>query len=175
MTILTANELRGHVETDIDDVALNRLATGAEALIVSVAGVIASQTDYLEGGTQNIYTTRGVEAITSIIERDFVDDAATTLSADDYRLQAGFRLVRLREGTNARTFWAQHVEVAYTPDVDTGLIQTVQIGLVKLGVGYTGSQRERFGDVDIWHQEYRNEVQSLLMPLTNSTMRMPLR
>ena len=175
MTILTATELRTHIETDLPDTALTRLASAAEATIVGVVGVVASQVDYLRGGTRNSYPTRAISSITTIKERDHPDDAQTTLSADDYRLQGKFFIVRLREGTNPRLNWAPEVELAYVPAIDSSLLEVVQINLVKLALVYSGAVRESDGDFDFWHGDYAKQTKAVLMPLTGSVNALGIR
>lgn len=179
MTILSATELRTHLETDLGDTALDRLGSAAEQLIIREAGDITELTEvlneqgYPRGRERTIYLARTITSITSIKEREHFDDAQITLSADDYRQEGDRALVRLREGTNPRLFWAPHTEIIYVPVVDSDLRKTVQINLVKLAVMYSGSQRERQGDFDFWHHDYAKETRGLLAQLNNSKNRMP--
>ncbi len=175
MTILSATQLREHIETDLGDTALDRLAAAAESLIEAVIGPVAARTETLRGGGKTIYATAAVTSVTSIKERDFVEDAQVTLSSDDWRLEGGFRFIRLNNGTNAREFWANHVEFIYTPEVDTGMIQAVQITLVKGAVVYSGAQGEEFGDVVFEHPDLAAETKAALLPLNNSRNRMFIR
>jgi len=175
MTILSAIELKQHIETDLSDTALDRLAAAAESLIEDVLGPVSARTDDLIGRHQAIYTTAAVASVTTVKERDFIDDAAVTLSADDYRIQNGFRFIRLQDGTNGRREWAQHVEIIYAPEVDTGKIQAVQINLVKLDLNYQGARREKHGDVDFTHEDLDKAQKSALFPLSNSRNRMMIR
>ncbi len=175
MTILSATQLREHIETDLGDTALDRLAAAAESLIEAVIGPVSARTDDLKGGVKRIYTTAAVTTITSIKERDFADDDQVTLSANDWRKEAGFRFIRLNNGDNARELWAEEVEIIYAPEVDTGMIQGVQITLVKQAVVYSGAQRETFGDVDFWHPDLADSTKDALLPLNNSRNRMFIR
>ena len=176
MTIIgDAAALRLYIETDLADNELTQLLAAAESTIVGVTGVIASHTDFLEGKSEAIYSSRAINTITSIKERDSVDDTAVTLSADDYRFQQGFRILRLREGTNPRIFWAKHVEVAFTPDIDSALLEIVQVNLIKQAIAYSGTKRQSFGDFDFWAAETATETKALLLPLTSSRLRMAIR
>ncbi len=180
MTILTATELRTHVETDLADPALTRLASAAEQLIIREAGDTTALTEVFNeenfpaGRERILYLARTTSSIASIKERDHFDDAQITLSSDDYRQEAGRNLIRLREGTNPRQFWASHVEAIYTPDTDSDLRELVQINLVKLAVMYSGAQREEEGDFEFWHLDHATETRKLLALLNNSKNRMPL-
>ncbi len=179
MTILSATELRTHIETDLSDTALGRLGSAAEQLIIRAAGDITALTEiqneqgYPGGRERIIYLARTVTSITSVKEREHFDDDQITLSADDYRQEGGRRLVRLREGTNPRLFWAPHTEVNYVPVVDSDLREIVQINLVKLAVIYSAALRETQGDFDFWHVDYAKETQGHLAQLNNSKNRMP--
>lgn len=176
MTILTATQLREHIETDLSDDALTRLASAAESLILDVTGSLTSQVDTLRTqAEQTLFTTRGVLTITTIKERDFPDDDQTTLSSDDFRLVSGYMVKRLRQGTNPRIFWAAEVEVTYAPDIDTAMVEGVQIELVRLAVVNAGAQRERHGDFDFWHQDRADATKSAMLPLTSSRLRLPFR
>ncbi len=179
MTILSATELRAHIETDLSDTALGRLASAAEQLIIREAGDVTALTEihneqgYPRGRERIIYLARTVTSITSIKEREHFDDDQTTLSADDFRQEGGRQLVRLRDGTNPRLFWAPHTEIIYVPVVDSDLRKIVQINLVKLAVMYSGAERERQGDFDFEHVDYAKATRGHLAQLNNSENRMP--
>lgn len=176
MTIIAnAAALRLYIETDLADNELTQILAGTEAIIVGVTGVVAAHTDFLEGGQPNVYTSRGILTITTIKERDFPDDVQVTLSADDFRVEQGFRIRRLRQGTNPRIFWAPLVEVAFAPDIDATLLEGVQVNLCKQAIIYSGAQRLRIGDYDFWAAETAEETRAVLMPLTSSRLRMALR
>lgn len=181
MTLLTVSELQEHIETDLGNDAIQRLADAAESTINRYAGGTGAQTENINcwgfprGRERSIYTSRAVSSITSIKERDHPDDTPLTLSANDYELQGDRRLIRLREGDNPRLFWARHVEIVYSPVSDLDTRKLVQINLVKHAIVYSGAQRERIGDFDFWHKETDSEVRAILAPLNNSQNRMPMR
>lgn len=176
MTILAAAALRTHIETDLSDTALDRLGSAAESLILDVTGSLTVQSETLRTqAEQRLYTTRGVLTITSIDERNFPDDTKVTLSGDDYRLESGYRIVRLRQGTNPRLYWACEVTIVYVPDIDTAMVEGVQIELVRLAVVNAGAQRETHGDFDFWHQDRAAATKSAMYPLTSSRLRMSFR
>lgn len=175
MSILTVNQLREHVETDLLDDALQRLADGAEGTIIAAIGSLTARTDVLGGLHRSIWATAAVSAVTFIKERNFDDDTQVTLAADDYRQEGGKRFIRLGNGTNPRQSWARYVEIAYTPDIDTGILQTVQIALVKLGVVYSGAERETDGEFEFWHRNNAEDVKAAMLPLNNGRTRMFIR
>lgn len=172
MAILTVSQLQEHIETDLGSDAIQRLADAAEQLIVREAGSASAITEVVNawgfgrGRDRIIFTARPISSISSIKERDDADDDQTTLSADDYR-QEGRRLIRLRDGTNPRLYWAQHVEVIYTPSTDSNIRELVQIDLVKLAIVNSGAKRERMGDFDFWHHDTMAETKAILGKLRN--------
>ncbi len=171
MTILSADELREHIETDLGDVALLRLAAGAEEMIVREAGQTSDVTEtrnewgFPWGRHRELYTARPVSIFTSIKERSHPDDAQTTLETDDYRLEGVRRIIRLQEGTNPRQLWAPYVELIYTPESDNDIRKLVQIALVKLGVMYSGAKKETEGDFEFWHNDTATETTAILRKL----------
>ncbi|KKN39098.1 hypothetical protein LCGC14_0746940 [marine sediment metagenome] len=178
MTILTATELRTHIETDLADAALNRLAAAAEQLIIREAGDTAALTEifneegFPQGRERTLFLARTTSSITSIKERDTYDGTQTTLSADDYRQEGGRKLVRLTDGTNSRSLWAPHTEVIYVPATDSNIRELVQINLVTLANMYIGAKQEQEGDFDFEHLDFAPETRKILSLLNNSNNRM---
>ena len=181
MAILSVAELREHIETDLGNDALQRLADAAEKNIDRASGGTGAVTEtfnewgFPRGRDRIIHASRPIGTITSIKERDDPDGTQTTLSADDYRQEGDRDLVRLRDGTNPRLFWAQHTELIYSPTTDSALRASVQIDLVKLGVVYSGAKRERMGDFDFWHHDTAKETVAVLLPLRSSFNQLPIR
>lgn len=181
MTILSVSELQEHIETDLGSDAIQRLADAAEKLIDAEVGSVAAVTDswdgwgFPDGRERVIYTTRGISAITSIVERDFPDDDPTTLAADDYRQEGDHALVRLQQGTNSRLLWAPFILVTYTPQQDDELRQVVQINLVKFWIMYSGADREKLGDFEFWHKTTGDEEKRIMAPLQVARNDFPLR
>lgn len=181
MTILTVAELAQHIEHDLSDVALQRLADAAEELINRTDGGPSAVTEYFDswgfenGYSKELFVRRPINTIDSITERVSPEDTGTVLSSDDYSQQGQRKVVRLSNGTNPRYRWAQHVEVTYTPDVDTALRKKAQIDLVKLSIIFSGAQREKIGDFDFWHFEQDAAVKAALKPLVSGGRGMVLR
>jgi len=181
MAILTVSELREHIETDLADTALQRLADAAEETIDREDGGTAAVTEnfnewgFPRGRNRVIYSSRSISSITSIKERDDPDDAGITVAADDYRQEGNRALVRLRDGTNPRLFWAHHIEVILVPVVDGSIRKEVQVNLVKFALNYTGAMREKHGDFEFWHRDTGKEMSAVLAPLRNARNQMPLR
>lgn len=173
MAILTVSQLREHVETDLGDDAVQRLADAAEEMILRAVGSAAAVTelydehDYTYGRERSLYASLPVSSITSVKERDTPDGTQTTLAADDYSLRGNRELLRLRDGTNPRLLWAPYVEVIYTPATDAGLRKLAQINLVKLASMYSGATSETMGDFSFSHGAYADQVRDILATLHN--------
>ncbi len=174
MTILTVSQLQEHIETDLGDDAIQRLADATEEMIIREEGETSAVTEtrnewgFPWGRNRTIYTARAISSITSIKERTHPDDDQTTLSTDDYRQEGTRRLIRLQEGTNPRQLWAPHVELIYTPESDSNIRILVQIDLVKLAIMYSGALKETEGDFSFWHHDTAMETGAILRRLNTA-------
>ena len=174
--ILSVTDLREHVETDVSDVALQRLADAAELEINKAGGKPESRTDKITstavgaGRTANVFVNRSIGSIDSIAERDVFEAAPVTLSANDYERIGQRELRRLRGGDNPRLFWAPITEITYTPAVNTSARQRAQIDLVKLGVEYSAFENERYGDVNLTRRAPAEAVEAALRPVRSRPM-----
>ncbi len=179
MTILTVTELRQHIETDLVDAALQRVADDAEALINAKAGIITAKTEdfnafgFPRGRDRILFTVLAIDTVTSILERDNLDDAGTVLSTDDWEKQGGRQLIRVSGGTNSRSLWAQHVTVVYVPLADTAIRIMVQVDLVKLSLMYSGAAREEDGDFEVHHKD-STETAKILSRLETGNSKFPI-
>ncbi len=179
MTILTTTELREHIETDLGDDALQRLADDAESLIIATAGETGSRTEnfnafgFPSGRDRVIFAALAIDTITSINERDDLDGDPTTLSSDDWEKQGKRQLFRLGGGTNPRSLWAQHVTLIYQPVVDTTIRKMVQVDLVKLENMFSGAAREEQGDFEVWHKA-SDDATKILARLKTSNNELPI-
>ena len=180
MTLLSATQLREHIETDLGDGAIDRIANAAEKMIDREIGAVGAITQifnewgYPRGRDRVLFTTLPIGSITSIKERDDPDDTQLTLSADDFRQEGNRSLIRLRDGTNPRLFWAQHTEIIYALAAETEIRELVQINLVKLNLMYSGARKEKQGDFDFWHAEIQKETRAILAPLNSSRNKLPI-
>lgn len=142
VNLLTAVELRKHVETDLGDDALQQLIDASDAEIVRRLGPVVTQSEVLAGEGEYLPLARGASSITSITERFTVmglgiSDVA--LAANDYTLLAsGFRAERLVTGTNPSQVFRGAVTVVYTPLDTTAERKMLLVKLVKLELGYSG-------------------------------------
>jgi hypothetical protein len=149
--ILTVDEIRAYVDTDLDDASLQRLVDSAEEAIVAYAGPPGEVTQLVDGGVGRLALARPASAMTTVTESR--GTTTTTLDADDYRIRAdGYVLERLNTGTNPRSTWYGQISLTYTPVADTATREAVQIELVRIdlasssGGGGGGLKSESIGD-----------------------------
>lgn len=171
MPILTVDELREHISTDLGDPALERLLDAAEELIVQRAGTTGSRDELLGGGSRFITLAKPASSIGSIVESDAINDT-TTLVANDYRLYSGDMLIeRLATGDHPRSTWDREVTVTYTPVSDDATRAQVQIALCELALNHhpgltsqqIGQWQETYGSNSVWNNSLEREsVLSLL-------------
>jgi hypothetical protein len=144
--LLTATQLKEHLETDLGDDALQRILDAEEGEITRRYGAIATETDILPGGDSMLTLSRKASSITSVTE--LVSTTSTALATDDWRAWADHRLERLATGTNARTTWGDRVTVVYTPVDRTDQRTLVLVQLCKLALVYGGLASESIGGGD---------------------------
>ena len=165
MAILSADELREQVETDLSDDGLGRLIDAAEAEIVARFGKADERTEELRGGTIEIFPAGRVGTVTKVVERRSPQDPhPVTLTEDDYHLSPGSWLTRLHTGPNKPLSrgWAPVVTVTYTPVDDSKVREGVLIDLVRLEIMHTGAQAVQSGEVSVTASEYRMERMAIL-------------
>jgi len=181
MSTLSLGEARAHIETDLNDDALQLLIDDAEAEITEQVGALASQVDIFtneESSMQFFYAretdglyvflARKASSISSIVEkvRWGAGYLTQTLAADDYLLRENNRVIeRLASGTNPRTMWGNVVTVTYVPQDDTIRRKAVTIDIVKLEIAYNGVQSERVGNYSSSSKDHMLERNQLIQRL----------
>jgi len=166
MSLITTDELREHVETDLAEEALQRVIDANEKEIVRKFGAHTTQVDYVEPGRSDcLFLSRAPSEITEVVER--WGDTDTTLSADDYELVANWRrLNRLSTGTNPTSYWGELVKVTYTPADRNDERKLVLVDLCKLELEYTGNVADVVGDVKTTKKELRKARTEVLSRLS---------
>lgn len=142
--LLTAADLRPHVETDLDDIALQRVIDRLDADLVSRIGPHSGPlTEVVPGKTPSVYVRRPIATVAGVREGDVIDADATTLTAGlHFRLWAAEgRLERLPAGA----LFATVVEVVYTPVDDLDRRKRVLLELVRLDLAQSGRLHESVG------------------------------
>lgn len=177
--ILTLEELRAHVETELEDDDLQLLVDAAEQAIVKALrqfGVAYDEglVETHDGGQSYIFLRWPATSIESITETDGGTD--TVLEADDYRIRGdGVSVLRLASGTNPRTWWGAPVRVEYSAAHADAELGRVQIALVKLDLNHNpGVASESIGS---WSEQatsnsafnYQLERESILASLNIAT------
>jgi hypothetical protein len=165
MALLTVAQIRQHIETDLEDDALQRIIDAEDAEITRRFGATSTQTDVLKGGSEYLFLSRKATTIASVTEE--VYETTTTLATDDYDLWWNQALERDPDGTNGRTTWGERVTVVYTPQDITAQRRGVLIALVQLAVRYNGVQSESVGsgDYSAASYDYQRERERLFVKL----------
>lgn len=175
-TLLTADEVRDHIETDLVDDALTRVIEAADAEIINKLGAVASQVENLPGGGVELFLARRASAVSEVIERFDLGfgPQETTLEDDDFSLRPdGMRVERLFTGTNPAPYWRGEIKVTSTPDDDSARRKLLLVNLVKLELGYTGHLAVTAGDVRVASlQNYEDAKAVLFRPFTASGRRL---
>jgi len=171
-TLLDADGLRLHVETDLTDPALEQLIADADADIVNRFGPHATDgeiTVTLRGGYRELLPTRPIAQVTTVTEytgSENVAEVATVLAADDYRIDRnGFELTRLGGGTNPRSTWGFRVTLLYHPVNDDDVRRRVMIDLCKLAIQFQGLASERVGAYGASLGDYEGQRSQILRRL----------
>jgi hypothetical protein len=159
--ILTVDELREHVSSDLPDSALQRLLDAAEYEIVDRIGEPGARTELIGGGSRYLTVSRPIDSVSTVVETMLND--SQTLDATDYRTRfGGFLIERIITGLHGRFRWWGDVSVTYTPIDDSALRATVQIDLCKLALtSNPGLIAETIG---AWTEQYASNA------LWNSTV-----
>ena len=149
--LLTVEQLREHVVSNLGDDALQRILDANEDAINEFVGPIRPVVEIHDGGPRASRSHAGRPSITSIVERRSGTD--TTLAADDYRIRAsGYVLERISGGTNSRSSWNDLVTVTYVPVSDVAERIRVLIALCKLDLAHEPGLASR--TVVDWTESY---------------------
>lgn len=150
MTILSVEEFREHVTSDLDDDAIGRLLEAAEAVIVRHAGEPGEATEIFDGGRRFYTLDRAAESVESITETWHANEV-TLADNDWYLYPSGLVVERLRTGDHYPSWgsawgsWAR-VAITYTPADDTAIRVGVQLDLVTLSLNSNpGATAETIG------------------------------
>jgi len=163
MSDLTVVALRAHLETDLEDAALQRFIDDAESEVIRRYGERSTQTDTFTGEilATALFLSRKATVITTVVEE--VAGTETTLASDDYRLRyEGRQIQRLATGTNPRTTWGEVVTVVYEPKDELANRLRVSVDLVKLAVAYNALDSEAAGDYSAKSVRYEKERAEIL-------------
>jgi len=175
MALLTVDQLREHIETDVTDAAMQRYLDAADFDLTDRYGShVGTLIEYFTGAGADclVFTTRKIDTITEIVEtsRGIDGDLETTLAGDDYIAEGSRQIRRLSNGTNGASYWAPRVKVSYTPLGDTAKRIGTTIDLVRLAVRYEAASSVKLGDVSVNHVDYNLERERILARLQPTVM-----
>ena len=170
MSLLTPDDIRQHIDTDLGNEALQRLIDDAEDDIVRAYGpTTGTVTERFTPGPGDawIFTSRPISAITSITElrSTYAGETDVTLGSADYVLEGTRQIRRKQGGTNSASSWGPLTTIVYTPADDTDRRKRVLIDLVRLALRYDATRSGSVGDTSVTHLEYEAERTRLLTRL----------
>lgn len=146
MAVNTA-DLQERVETDLDDITLQRILDAAVKAVDRAAGKTTAETEVKVAANSSWLTlNRRHTAIVTIKERRLHSDAQVTLATDDFREVGDYRILRLTDGTNAAGFWGVEVEIEYTPEVDQDVRDRVALDLAQVDIQFSAYAEEKSGN-----------------------------
>lgn len=178
MPLLSAADLRDHVETDLNDTRLQDVIDRLEAELLQRTGPHAGPlVEILAGGGASVFLRRPISTVSSVREGARIEPSTPALTAaTDYRVWPDQgRVERLTPGaelgTPAATVAAQFaavVEVTYSPVDDQPQRKRVLLELVRLDLAQSGRAAESVGDDyryrGLDYQEHRESLFRDLRP-----------
>lgn len=171
--------LRQHIETTLEDEALQRLLDDAEGAITTELGPPGAVVEYASGGGTLLVLGRAIDVLSPVEVTIGVDSTTpVVLADDDYRIRpGGFVLERLASGTNPADYWpGVTTSVSFIAADDTATRDRVTIELCRLDLAYSPllSQRtidgysEQMSANSAWN--YKTERDMILATLTPVTL-----
>lgn len=147
--ILTTDDVREHITTDLSNDALTRLLEEAEGLVAARLGGTDDRTELLRAHGDLLMLARPAASITSIIECEGPNEV--TLASDDYSLEPGGTLLRrIHSGTHPSYWWRGRNRVTYTPLAPAPTVSVV-LDLIRLAMTERGLASQTIGT---WSESY---------------------
>ncbi len=164
MALLTAADVRAHVETSLDDVALQRIIDRLDTDMILRAGPHSGPlTEVLPGATPSVYLGRPVASLTSVREGERIQLSTPALDLSlDLTLWADEGRIERRP---AAARFAPVVEVVYDPVDDLDRRKRTLLELVRLDLAQSGRSRERIGEYRYSGLDYETHREALLREL----------
>ncbi len=168
--LLSADDIRTRVATDLDDDPIEQIIAEEDAEIVRRFGSVAESLPIVERVDSekqcNVYTPRRISTVALIAEGDGVTQ--TNLVVGDYRIwEKEGRIERLSAlGTLAA--WRPIVDVTYTPESDTIERKRVLLELCRISLERRAMLKESVGQSDYTFEtpkDWEKERERLLSKL----------
>ena len=171
MALLTATQIRTHVDSDLPDTALDAIIAAEEAEIVRLYGPngTGAMTGHYtpEPGATILTLDRKASAVTSVVER--TSDEVDTLDTASFRLEDdGRTLRRVIDGDDGNTYWAERVDVTFTVTDDDARRIMALVDLVKLRLAFSGHGAIGVGKATITAADHARERARILRTAGNS-------
>ncbi len=145
--MVTVDDLRARVETDLDNPTLQRILDAAVKAVDRAAGSATEQTQTMVATNSAwIATVRPVVSVTSIDEARGARSTPVTLSANDYRIVGDYRLLRMNDGDNPSGCWGNVVTIVYVPQVDQDVRDRVVLDLSQVDLKFDAFNESKSGD-----------------------------
>lgn len=169
MSLLTIDELRAQVSTDLDDTQLQTVIDREETEVIRRYGAHydgSAITEVCDGGACGVYLKRRIGSVSAITEAQSLGGTQTTLTSTQYYAVANEgRIIRLSEGTR----WGRYVSVSYVPQDDSNLRKQVLIELVRQALEQTAMKSENIAgehsyQAPDWEAQRRALYRRLMLP-----------
>ena len=178
MAILTVDEIREHVETDLPDTAMSRLLDNADQEIIDRLGALATHTEVVHGnGLYVLSLARRAASITSVAEK--IEDTDYVLATSDYELLGdGYTLRRVQGTGYPALYWRGIITIVYVPiggvAGELAARKKLLTDLIRLDTTYSAMQSSDIGDVRHTSLDHGKERDSLFARMLNRNRRLPL-
>ena len=169
MALLTATQIRDHIETSLIDEAIERYRDAAEEEIIAALGPAASHVEVHASKGSIVPLARRATSITSVVERN--GDTSETVDSDEYELAPDGYSIRRKEGGS----WGEEVTATVVPYTESASRIQAMLELVKLAIAFDGLASSGLGDVrQQGYSDYHAERVKVINTLRSQNRRMHL-
>ena len=159
-SLLTLEQVRSIVETDLSDAALEIIVDAADADILSLYGPHSGPiSEIVQGGALRLFPRQTIETLTSVSEWGYgkAESEAVSVGSDAYQVRFEGRGVECLQ-----RYWAYNVKLTYTPVDQRAERRAVLVDMVKVDVVYEGLRSSRTGDSSLQHVDHESERNGIL-------------
>ncbi len=169
MPLLTIEQVRDQVQTDLTDAALGKVYDAELRRIVKEVGAEKAVVETKRGlGLVELFTRRPIATINSIKERTEQNSDQVTLAADDFRIVGNRQIIRLSTGTNSATFWGIEAVIDYDPVDNIDLRNSTLIELIRIAMDISLKQSEKDGDYSAAYRSPKRAREEALAGLNDT-------